>query len=95
MAGDKTQRVLDGRVVSNKMDKTIVVLVERHVRHPIYGKYIKRSKKMHAHDADNICQIGDLVQIGECRPLSRMKSWQLIARVTPVVSSDVEAKSAV
>ena len=74
----KTQRTQTGRVVSNKMDKTVTVLLERQVRHPLYGKYIKRSSKVHAHDADNACQEGDTVKIAECRPMSRHKSWQVV-----------------
>jgi small subunit ribosomal protein S17 len=68
-----------GRVVSNKMDKTITVLVERRVKHPLYGKYVTRSSKLKAHDQDNQCKEGDLVSIQECRPLSRTKNWKLIA----------------
>jgi len=79
MSGDtKLQRSTTGRVVSDKMDQTIVVLVERMVRHPVYGKFIKRSKKMHVHDAENTCNIGDVVQIQECRPISKTKSWELV-----------------
>ncbi len=74
----KLQRTTTGRVVSDKMDKSIVVLVERLVRHPVYGKFIRRSNKIPAHDADNSCRIGDLVQIKECRPLSKTKSWELV-----------------
>lgn len=70
-------RTASGVVVSNKMDKTITVLVERRVKHPLYGKYIKRSRKIHAHDADNQCQEGDLVTIMETRPISKTKAWQL------------------
>lgn len=70
-------RTLNGKVVSNKMDKTITVLVERQVKHPIYGKYIKRSNKIHAHDPDNVCQEGDLVTIEETRPISKTKAWKL------------------
>ncbi len=77
-AESKLQRTTMGRVVSDKMDKSIVVLVERMVRHPVYGKFIKRSKKMHVHDAENTCRIGDVVQIKECRPLSKTKSWELV-----------------
>ena len=77
-AESKLQRTTTGRVVSDKMDKSIVVLVERMVRHPVYGKFIKRSKKMHVHDAENTCNIGDIVQIQECRPLSKTKSWELV-----------------
>ena len=70
-------RTASGTVVSNKMDKTITVLVERRIKHPLYGKYIKRSKKIHAHDAENQCQEGDLVTIEETRPISKNKSWKL------------------
>ena len=67
-----------GEVVSNKMDKTIVVAVVRRVPHPKFGKIVKRTKKFYAHDAENRCEIGDLVRIQETRPLSRLKRWQLI-----------------
>lgn len=78
MSGEsKLQRTVVGRVVSDKMDKGITVLVERRVRHPLYGKFITRSKKLHAHDESNECNIGDTVQIRECRPLSKTKSWTL------------------
>ena len=77
-ADSKLQRTTTGRVVSDKMDKSVVVLVERMVRHPVYGKFIKRSKKMHVHDADNTCNVGDVVQIQECRPISKTKSWELV-----------------
>ena len=70
-------RTASGTVVSNKMDKTITVLVERRIKHPLYGKYIKRSKKIHAHDADNQCQEGDKVTIEETRPISKRKAWKL------------------
>jgi small subunit ribosomal protein S17 len=73
----KSARSVSGTVVSDRMDKTITVLVERRVKHPLYGKYIKRSKKIHAHDADNQCQTGDQVTIVETRPISRTKSWKL------------------
>lgn len=73
----KSKRTLQGKVVSNKMDKTIVVLVERKVKHAITGKYIKRSSKIHAHDADNACQVGDIVTIAESRPIAKTKSWVL------------------
>jgi small subunit ribosomal protein S17 len=68
-----------GQVVSNKMDKTITVLVERKVKHPLYKKYIRRSSKMHAHDENNECGIGDTVSIEPCRPLSKSKAWRLQA----------------
>jgi len=71
-----------GRVVSNKMDKTITVLVERKVAHPLYGKYIKRSTKLHAHDEQNVCKEGDVVRIEECRPLSKSKCWRLVEVVS-------------
>ena len=70
-------RTTNGTVVSNKMDKTITVLVERRVQHPVYGKIIRRSSKMHAHDENNECGIGDSVTIAECRPISKSKSWVL------------------
>ena len=75
---EKVERSITGKVVSNKMDKTIVVLGERKVKHPLYGKFIRRSTKYHAHDAGNECNIGDTVMIKECRPLSKSKSWTLI-----------------
>ena len=71
-------RTITGRVVSNKMNKSITVLVERVVKHPIYGKYIKRSTKMMAHDENNICNEGDVVAITSCRPLSKNKSFKLV-----------------
>jgi small subunit ribosomal protein S17 len=71
-------RTITGKVVSNKMDKTITVLVERVVKHPVYGKYIKRSTKMMAHDEQNVCQEGDLVSITSCRPLSKHKAFKLV-----------------
>lgn len=74
----KTIRNLRGKVISNKMDKTVVVLVVRKVKHPVYGKYIKRSSKIHAHDEGNICQEGDTVMIAECRPISRTKRWRVV-----------------
>jgi len=67
-----------GRVVSNKADKTVTVMLERQVKHPLYGKYMKRSTKVHAHDEDNSCGQGDLVKILECRPLSKTKSWRVV-----------------
>lgn len=71
------QRLLVGRVVSDRMDKTIVVLIERRTRHPLYGKYIRRSTKLKAHDAENKCRVGDVVEISEGRPVSRHKAWTL------------------
>ncbi len=74
----KVERSITGRVVSNKMDKTIVVMGERKVKHPLYGKFVRRSTKYHAHDANNECGIGDVVMIKECRPISKSKCWTLI-----------------
>lgn len=71
-------RTQQGRVVSDKMDKSIVVAIERFVKHPIYGKYVKRTTKIHAHDENNECGLGDTVEIRECRPLSKTKSWTLV-----------------
>jgi small subunit ribosomal protein S17 len=71
-------RTISGKVVSNKMDKSITVLVERVVKHPVYGKYIKRSTKMMAHDEQNVCQEGDIVAIASCRPMSKNKSFKLV-----------------
>ena len=76
---EKCARTVTGRVVSNKMDKSIVVLVERRVKHPVYGKIIKRSSKIHAHDANNECGLGDEVTIKEVRPISKTKSWALVS----------------
>ena len=74
----KLARTLTGRVVSDKMDKSAVVLVERKVRHPLYGKYIRRSTKLHIHDENNECRQGDTVTIQQCRPISKTKSWTLL-----------------
>jgi small subunit ribosomal protein S17 len=76
-AGRKVARQLTGRVVSDKMDRTVTVLVERRVTHPLYGKIVTRSKKYHAHDETNECKEGDLVAIEECRPISRTKNWRV------------------
>ena len=73
----KIQRTLTGRVVSDKMDKTITVLIERRVTHPLYGKIVTRSKKYHAHDENDECHEGDLVTIEECRPISKTKGWRV------------------
>ncbi|AKK66674.1 30S ribosomal protein S17 [Xanthomonas translucens] len=78
----KTLRTVEGRVVSNKMDKTVTVLVERQVKHALYGKYIKRSTKLHAHDADNACNEGDLVRVTEIAPMSKTKNWRVVEIVT-------------
>ena len=81
-AAQSTARTLQGRVVSDKMDKTITVVVERQFKHPLYKKYIRRSTRLHAHDADNQCKTGDLVVIEECRPVSKLKSWRLVKVVS-------------
>lgn len=70
-------RTVSGVVVSDRMDKTITVVVERKVQHPVYGKIIRRSSKLHAHDEDNACRTGDTVTVVECRPLSKTKTWML------------------
>ena len=75
----KGSRMLTGQVVSNKMDKTITVAIERVVRHPTYGKYVRRTTKLLAHDETNQAREGDTVTISPCRPLSRRKSWRLVA----------------
>jgi small subunit ribosomal protein S17 len=75
------KRILQGTVVSDKGDKTVVVLVERKVPHPLYGKIIRRSKRYHAHDAENVMKAGDVVRIEECAPISKLKSWRVLDRV--------------
>ena len=76
--GKSIERTISGRVVSDKMDKTITVLVERLVRHPLYGKYMRRSSKFHVHDAENVAKTGDTVEIKQSRPYSKTKSWSLV-----------------
>lgn len=78
---ERKLRTVEGRVVSNKMDKTVTVLVERQVKHALYGKYIRRSTKLHAHDADNTCNEGDQVRVAECAPMSKTKNWRVVAIV--------------
>ena len=75
------KRILTGTVVSDKNDKTVVVLVERKVKHPLYGKIIRRTKKYHAHDAENAAKAGEVVRIQECAPISKNKAWTLVERV--------------
>jgi len=75
----KRARTVTGRVVSNKMEKPIIVLIERRVKHPVYGKIIKRSTKIHAHDEKNECSMGDEVTVKEVRPISKTKSWSLVS----------------
>ena len=76
------KRVLTGLIVSDKGDKTVVVNVERKVKHPLYGKIIRRSKKYHAHDEDNVFKMGETVRIEETRPISKLKTWRVIERVS-------------
>ena len=78
MSEEKVLRIQTGSVVSDKMDKSAVVLIERRVKHPIYGKFMKKSTKLHIHDENNECAVGDTVQISECRPISKTKSWKLV-----------------
>ena len=73
-----TNRTLQGIVVSDKMDKTITVMIERKVKHPVYGKFIKRSTKVHAHDEANECKAGDTVVGEQCKPISKSKTWRLV-----------------
>lgn len=76
------KRILQGVVVSNANDKTAVIRIERRVKHPVFGKVIRRSKKYHAHDEKNACQVGETVQIEECPPISRNKRWRVIERAS-------------
>jgi len=78
MSEETKIRTISGRVVSNKMDKTISVSVERVIKHPVYGKYIKRSSKLFAHDEQNQCEIGDVVNIASCKPMSKKKTFKLV-----------------
>ncbi len=75
---NQVARTLTGRVTSNKMDKTVTVEIERVVRHPMYGKYVRRTSKLHAHDEGNECHNGDVVLIEQCRPLAKTKAWRLV-----------------
>ena len=85
---NSVERTLTGTVVSNSRDKTIAVLVERKVRHPIYKKYIKRSTKVHAHDEKNECGLGDVVKVSESKPFSKTKNWALVEVVEKSVNID-------
>jgi len=78
-AAEKRARTVTGKVVSNKMNKSITVLVERRVKHPVYGKYVSKSSKLHAHDEKNECQPGDVVTVKEVRPISKTKTWALVS----------------
>lgn len=75
----KSARIITGKVISNKMDKSITVLIERRVKHPVYGKYVTKSSKVHAHDESNQCQQGDTVTVKEVRPISKTKTWSLVS----------------
>ena len=75
---EKRANTLEGRVVSDKMQKTVTVLIERKVKHPMYDKYIRRATRLHAHDEEDQCREGDLVRIAECRPLSKTKVWRVV-----------------
>jgi small subunit ribosomal protein S17 len=87
------KRVLQGTVVSDKTDKTVVVLVERKVPHPLYGKIIRRSKKYHAHDDANVMKPGDIVRIEECAPISKLKTWRVLEKVGTSQDIDVPTGS--
>jgi small subunit ribosomal protein S17 len=82
---NKLTRTVTGQVISDKMNKTITVLVERKVPHPVYGKYVRRSTKIHAHDEKNECKQGDKVMIEECRPIAKTKAWRLVKVVEKAV----------
>ncbi|MBC8033678.1 MAG: 30S ribosomal protein S17 [Chitinophagaceae bacterium] len=84
MVDRNLRKIRTGVVTSNKMDKTVTVLIERKVKHPIYGKFVKKSTKFHAHDDKNECSIGDLVKIMETRPMSKTKRWRLVEVVEKV-----------
>jgi small subunit ribosomal protein S17 len=79
---DKSGRTIEGRVVSNKMQKTVTVLLERQVQHPLYGKIVRRSTKVHAHDEKSECKEGDVVRIAETRPMSKTKNWRVVEIIT-------------
>lgn len=93
-AAGKTVRKVLGRVISDKMDKSVTVAVERLVRHPVYGKYIRRTTKVMAHDEDNSCRTGDTVAISECRPISKSKAWRVVEIVEKARSADRPADAA-
>lgn len=84
------KRILTGTVVSDKNDKTVVVKVERKVKHPLYGKIIRRSKKYHAHDEANAAKEGEIVRIEECAPISKNKTWRLVADAAPAAAASAE-----
>ena len=84
MNSEKLKRTLTGRITSNKTDKTVTVLVERRIKHPLYGKFVIRSKKYHAHVVDEQLSVGDIVLIEECRPLSKTKNWKVVKHVNSI-----------
>lgn len=84
-ANSKNVRTETGKVVSDNMEKSIVVVIERQVKHPLYGKYVRRSTRLHAHDEENVCKTGDVVTVQECRPYSKTKSWKLVSIVERAV----------
>ena len=88
-AGTRTRKVV-GRVASDGMDKSVTVVIERLVRHPVYGKYIRRTTKVLAHDEDNDCRQGDTVAISECRPLSKRKAWRVVEVLTRAASDEAQ-----
>ncbi|HEY1932804.1 MAG TPA: 30S ribosomal protein S17 [Acetobacteraceae bacterium] len=88
------KRVLSGRVTSDKMDKTVTVLVNRRVMHPLYKKFIRQSKKYAAHDEANLCKIGDTVRIEECRPISKRKTWTVVERNGESLGANAEGAAA-
>ena len=85
--GEKRRRMVVGRVVSNKMNRGVSVVVERLIRHPVYGKFIRRTTKVLAHDEQNDCKVGDTVGIVECRPISKHKSWRVVTIIKSVEAS--------
>ncbi len=88
MSKNKVERVLTGKVVNNGRDKTIAIMIESKVRHPIYKKYIKRSTKIHAHDEKNECGVGDIVRVVEVKPFSKTKCWALLEVLEKLVTVD-------
>ena len=88
------KRILEGVVVSDKMDKTIVVKVERRIQHPIYKKFIRRSKRFAAHDEADVCKVGDVVYIRECRPISKSKRWEVVTAAEASVVANATDSSA-
>jgi small subunit ribosomal protein S17 len=90
---DKPERRVIGRVVSNKMNKSVTVAIERMIQHPVYGKYIRRTTRLVAHDEDNACREGDTVAIVECRPISRRKAWRVVEIVKAAVDESAGARA--